>query len=614
MPGINYNIDLKTGGFTSGINSAISGVGALGGKLLGLAGIAVSVAGAVAGVKRAISTAANLETTTRQFETLLGSVAEANRMISDIRKYAADTSFELPDTTNAARLLLSYGTRAKEVINVMKRLGDISAISGANLGELATLYGRSQEKGVLYAEELNQWMERGTKISEELARVMGVPVDQVRKLAEEGKVTFAVLQQAIGRLTNKGGSFFDGAARQGQTMIGQWSKLKDGINEVFVTLGQPLNDALRPMLEDAIKLTAKINEAAKSLVYTLRAAMQEGQLGDLLKSQLIRGLKEGGNFLNALMRGLGAGLMEWGSALWDSLRQLPEFLFAAGMNLLGGAQVLLKGDFWNGVATQFTSIGLRFAAAIGDSLLPVIDTITDLVNKVRAAFGKAPIGAAGLKTALQITEALAGAADASANSSFVKAVGSVRPQTGPKLQGMEMMVGRVANAFAEAFNTAPNAFNTRGEEEAWATWKSLGGLQRSKDEKAAKAAESQERAAERQTLAADNIAKAAKLMERLFGAPEEGRGRIKTFNRAESATRRFMRRSKADRDGSLMDFLGPIDADLGPKVGANLGLSRIHRANARASAKTGGNEEKLLSRIEDNTRKMGENISRLMPA
>ena len=614
MPGVNYTLDLKTGGFTSGINSALSGVGALGGKLMGLVGISASIAGAIAGVKRAISSAANMESTTQQFQTLLGSAAAAKAMIADIRRYAADTSFELPDTTNAARLLLSYGTRAKEVVGVMKRLGDIAAVSGANLGELATLYGRSQEKGVLYAEELNQWMERSTRMGENLAAVMGVSTSEVRKLAEEGKVSFSILQQAIGRVTNEGGAFFQGAARQGQTMLGQWSKLKDNLNELFITLGQPINDALRPMLADAIALTAKMQEWATKLSYTLRAAIQEGGIGEFLKMSLMRGMKEAGNFLNALMRGLGAGMVEWATVYWESLKKLPEFLFAAGMNLLSGAQVLLKGDFWNGVALQFTSIGLRFAAAVGDSLMPVIERITELINQIRAAFGKAPIDTTGLKAAFKVGDLLSGAADSASAKSYMKAVSSVRVQQGPQFDSAEVMLGRVVNAFAEAFNTGPDAFNTRGEEEAWNRWKDLGSLQRKKDEKESQAAEKQEKAAGRQALAADNISRAAKLMERLFGAGEEGRGRIKTYDRAESATRRFLRRSKADRDGSLSDFLGPIDADLGSKVGANLNLARLHRASNKPGSNANANQEKILSRIDDNTRTMAQHLGQLQPA
>lgn len=614
MPGVNYTLDLKTGGFTSGINSALSGVGALGGKILGLAGIASAVAGALAGVKKAVGGASALETTTIAFETLLGSAAKAKTLLADLKKLGSETPFEFPELADAGRKLVAFGEAGKNVPAVLRRIGDVAAAVQAPIAEIAEIYGKARVQGTLFAEDINQLTGRGIPVIQEFARILGTSEGAVKKLAAEGKITFPMLEKAFSNLTTKGGKFSGMMAKQSETTAGLWSTLKDAINEVFTSLGKPLNDALRPMLKNAIEIVGKVQQAATEMISTLRAAVQEGALGDLLKSQLIRGLKEGGNFLNALMRGLGAGLMEWATGMWESLRKLPEFLYAAGMNLLSGAQVLLKGDFWNGVALQFTSIGLRFAAAVGDSLMPVIERITELINQVRSAFGKAPIDTAGLKAAFKVGDLLSGAADSASAKSYMKAVSSVRVQQGPQFDSAEVMLGRVVNAFAEAFNTGPDAFNTRGEEEAWNRWKDLGSLQRKKDEKESQAAEKQEKAAGRQALAADNISRAAKLMERLFGAGEEGRGRIKTYDRAESATRRFLRRSKADRDGSLSDFLGPIDADLGTKVGANLNLARLHRASNKPGSNANANQEKILSRIDDNTRTMAQHLGQLQPA
>jgi hypothetical protein len=320
-----------------------------------------------------------------------------------------------------------------------------------------------------------------------------------------------------------------------------------------------------------------------------------------------------GNFLRAVMIGVGRLYLEQLTIGMEILSKLPDLMYAAGMNLLGGAQVLLKGEFWNGVALQMTSIGLRFAAAILDSLSPVMTQLVDVVNQVRAAFGKAAIKGPNLGAAGQAADMLAGVADRKAAGYLVKALSGVKRYDAPEFQGLEVMVGRMLNAFANGFSEAEDGFNTRSEEEAWSRWRDLGSMQKKKDEAAARANEKQEKAASKQALAAEAVGRAAKLMERLFGGPEEGRGRIRTYNRAESATRRFLRRSKADQDGSLGDFLGPIDADLRRSVGRNLNLARLYRETQR-DEKGGRAQEKLLSRIDHNTRETAAQLAKFHPA
>jgi tape measure domain-containing protein len=613
MPGINYDVNLKAGGFTAGINEALAGVGALGGKLLGLVGIAGAVAGALAGVKKAVGGAAGLETTTIAFETLLGSAAKAKSLLGELKQLGASTPLEFPELTDAGRKLIAFGVAADVVTDTLRRIGDVATGIQAPLGEIAEIYGKARVQGTLFAEDINQLTGRGIPVIQEFARILGVSEGEVKKLASEGKITFGLLERAFVNLTDKGGKFSGMMGKQAETTAGLWSTLKDSINDVFTTLGQPLNDSLKPFLKQAIEVVNQVKEAAANLLYTLQAALKEGNLGALLKSQLMRGVKEVGNFLRAVMIGAGSALVEAAAVAWESLSKLPDLMYAAGMNLLGGAQVLLKGEFWNGVALQMTSIGLRFAAAIGDGLAPVMDQLIALVNQVRAAFGKEAIKGPNLGSVGQVAGVMAGVADRGAAESFVKAMAGVQRYNAPEYDGLEVMFGRVLNAFESGFKGAGDGFNTRVEEDAWSRWRDLGSMQRKKDEAAARANEKQEKAASKQALAAEAVGRAAKLMERLFGAPEEGSGRIRTFNRAESATRRFLRRSKADQDGSLSDFLGPIDADLKRSVGRNLNLARLYRETQRDD-KSGRAQEKLLSRIDHNTRETAQQLAKFQPA
>jgi tape measure domain-containing protein len=613
MPGVNYEVNLKAGGFTSGINQALSGVGALGGKLLGLVGIAGSVAAALAGVKKAVGGAAALETTTIAFETLLGSAAKAKSLLGELKQLGASTPLEFPELADASRKLIAFGVGADTVTATLRRIGDVATGIQAPIGEIAEIYGKARVQGTLFAEDINQLTGRGIPVIQEFAKILGVSEGEVKKLASEGKITFGLLERAFVNLTDKGGKFAGMMGRQAETTAGLWSTLKDSINEVFTTLGEPINDAIKPLLKAAIELTERLGEAAKRFAFTLKAAIEEGNVFEVLGAYIMLPLKRGANAISALLSGMGAGLSALFGGLFDELKKLPEFLFVAGKNLVAGAQLLLKPEFWKGVELMFVSVGLRFAAAVGNALIPVVEKILNVVNSVRVTLGKDPISGAGLRAGVQTADILARGAQGDAIIAFTKAVTGFKMEKGPELNSPQQVVQTAFDAFWDAFIGSSERYDTTGERELIRKAEAAGAILQKESSKQDKAAEKQGRAADRQTIAADHINRAAKLMERLFGAPEEGSGRIRTFNRAETATRRFLRRSKADQDGSLSDFLGPIDADLKRSVGRNLNLARLYRETQRDD-KSGRAQEKLLSRIDHNTRETAQQLAKFQPA
>ena len=86
-------------------------------------------------------------------------------------------------------------------------------------------------------------------------------------------------------MTSKGGQFSGMMEAQSKTTSGLFSTLKDTFNEVFLTLGQPINDALRPLIEQAIGLVAKLTPMAaeagkriKEAVQFVVAVFQSGQV------------------------------------------------------------------------------------------------------------------------------------------------------------------------------------------------------------------------------------------------------------------------------------------------------------------------------------------------
>lgn len=235
-------IEGAVSGPLSGLRSAIGSVISPANILSGIGmGIGMNLAGGLTqGITSTISLASQVETLSTSFEVLLGSSGAAKRMMEEINQFAAATPFEQMDLANVAKQLLAYGTASQDIIPTMRQLGDIAALSGARLEDLAAIYGKVQAQGKLTGETLEGWQSRGIPITRELANIFGVAESQVRELVSSGKVGFAEVQQAIARLTGEGGQFAGGMEKLATTTGGLWSTVTGNMKTAAANIGAAL--------------------------------------------------------------------------------------------------------------------------------------------------------------------------------------------------------------------------------------------------------------------------------------------------------------------------------------------------------------------------------------
>ena len=204
---------------------------------------------------------ATLQTQTRSLEVLLGSASKASQIIKELQAYGSVTPFESTELIETAKRLGAFGVVGSRVVEVTKRLGDIAGATGANLGELATAYGQVVSKGRLQTEELLQFQERGVGIQAELQKMYGLSGQELQKALSAGRVSSEAFEQAIVRLTQKGGKYANGAVAQSDTLTGRLSTLKDTVTTLSQTIGAKLEPAINRVLLIATAAVDKINRA-----------------------------------------------------------------------------------------------------------------------------------------------------------------------------------------------------------------------------------------------------------------------------------------------------------------------------------------------------------------
>jgi hypothetical protein len=190
---------------------------------------------------------------------------------------------------------------------------------------------------------VNQLTGRGIPVIGELAKQFGVNESQVRKLVESGQVGFPQIEKAFISMTSKGHLFYQSMEAQSKTTSGLFSTLKDGFNEVFLALGTPINDAIRPLVAEAIGLVttlapmaAEAGKRIKDAIMFVITAFKSGQILDLVSASLKLGFAVA---INSLINGFRAAV---------------SFLF----------YFITDGSMWKGLGTLLFGLASSFGLAI----------------------------------------------------------------------------------------------------------------------------------------------------------------------------------------------------------------------------------------------------------
>lgn len=298
-------------------------------------GLAMKIGGAFAAYKAGMSLfsaakgsldlAADMESTNISFRVLVGNALEAGNVLMKIKQIGAETPFEFPELAESGKLLIAFGEAADNVPNVIRRIGDVASGVNAPLNELSEIYGKARVAGTLFSEDINQLTGRGIPVIQEFAKILKVSEGEVKGLASEGKITFPMLEQAFINLTSEGGRFFGMMQQQAESNKGLTSTLADGFNELKLAFGTPLNDALKPVLKDAIGLVNDLQPMAKTLGSTVAEAVTAMR-------NFVKDAGSGSGVVIALGAKLKAAFMDV-----VDVAMIPFRVMAAGVPPLGSA-------------------------------------------------------------------------------------------------------------------------------------------------------------------------------------------------------------------------------------------------------------------------------------
>lgn len=234
------------------------------------AGAAIGIAFSLGQVKEfageVLNVRANMESLQTSFTVLLGSAEKGNELFEQLRDYGATTPLELPDLAKNAQTLLGFGIQAKDVMGILKDIGNISMGDAQKMESLTLAFSQATSSGKLQGQDLLQMINAGFNPLQEIATKTGKTMGEVKDEMSKGAISADMLRQAFADAAGEGGKFDGMLDKQSKTLKGAKSNLDDAIEMAYNGIGEKLEPAVITGINLAEEMVSHWEQIGKALV------------------------------------------------------------------------------------------------------------------------------------------------------------------------------------------------------------------------------------------------------------------------------------------------------------------------------------------------------------
>ena len=323
-------------------------------------GAAKSFVGQIAEVR------GQFELSERSLEAILQNKPKADEIFNKTVELAVKSPFRIKDLVDYTRQLSAYRIESDKLYDTTKRLADVSAGLGVDMGRLILAYGQVKAAAYLRGSEVRQFTEAGINMYGELQQYFkevkgeAYTTAQIVDMISKRKVTFEDVEAIFQRMTDKGGTFYNMQEIQAETLQGKISNLKDAFDVMLNDIGKANEGTMKGMVSwgtsmlDNWKALAEIGKALIPILIAIKANSM------FAKTSLGQ----------AFSQASGTGIVRY------------KALF---VNSLDGMKKALK-DFGGLVKSSLSGIGVGLAIyAVAEVITTVYDKISKYNENVRKA-------------------------------------------------------------------------------------------------------------------------------------------------------------------------------------------------------------------------------------
>lgn len=266
------------------MNSQLSIVGQLRNEFLGL----YSIYAAQNFLRAVVDIGGELENQKIAMASILQDEGKATTIFNQIKKLAVASPFGVMDLNQYAKQLSAYSIPYNELYDTMKRLADISAGVGVDMGRIILAYGQIKAAKFLKGTELRQLTEANIpmvdKLAERFSKLEGriVSASEVLDMISKKKVTFEDVKDVLWELTDDGGMFNNMQEVLSESVKSKWKNLADAIDIMLGDIAESMGSTLKWTAESLTTLAQNWKEivpfitAATAAFGTYRVAVYAG--------------------------------------------------------------------------------------------------------------------------------------------------------------------------------------------------------------------------------------------------------------------------------------------------------------------------------------------------
>lgn len=186
---------------------------------------------------------------------ILGDSMKAETIFNRIKDLAVVSPFQFKELASYTKQLSAYSIPYEELYDTTKRLADISAGVGVDMGRIILAYGQVRSAAFLRGQELRQFTEAGIPLVDELAKKFteltgeATSAGDVFDKISRKEVSFGMVKDVLWDLTNEGGKFYNMQEALAESLAGKWSNLQDAWDVMMADIAESNSGVLSDSLE-----------------------------------------------------------------------------------------------------------------------------------------------------------------------------------------------------------------------------------------------------------------------------------------------------------------------------------------------------------------------------
>lgn len=277
----------------------------------------------------------------RSLQAILQNKSQADKIFNKTVQLAIKSPYKIRELVSFTKQLAAYRIESNKLYDTTKRLADVSAGLGVNMGRLILAYGQVKAAAYLRGMEVRQFTEAGINLYGELQRYFeeekgkAYTTAQIVDMISKRKVTFEDIENIFKRLTESGGLFYNMQEIQAETLKGKISNLQDSIDIMLNSIGKANEDTLKGSI-DSIKVLIDNWETVVEVAKTFGVVV-----GSLLLAPKIKAV---------------VGLLSFALTKAETSLRSLGLAFKASLPLMAlGAALQLVNELWN-VHSQYNKM------------------------------------------------------------------------------------------------------------------------------------------------------------------------------------------------------------------------------------------------------------------